>query len=180
MRRALLSTALVLTALIALAASPARAQVSWVVGADFHVGNAYFSLGYQRPAVRPYGYYEPVYYYRVRAPLRYDGVHCTSSCYLRDGYYYHHPSCPVVARHFQRYDFYPSRIWASVGIPYRYGGYHAAPRPYYRHDYRRYDHRYYDRRHYDRRYDSHGRGHGWGHSKGRGRGHHEHGPHCHH
>lgn len=165
MRRALLPFALVVAAATGLAAAPARADIGWVGGADFRVGGAYFSLGFHRPATPYYGYYEPVYYYRVRAPLRYAGVRCTSACYLRDGYYHHHPTCPVVSHHFRRYDYHPGRAWSSIGVPYRYYGHHdyRPPRPYYRWDDRRDDHR----------------GRGWGHYKSRGRGHYKHDRHKH-
>lgn len=171
MRRALLPSALVLAAVTGLAAAPAQADVGWVGGADFRVGGAFFSLGFHRPATPYYGHYEPVYYYRVRAPLRYAGVQCTSACYLRDGYYHHHPTCPVVSHHFRRHDYYPGRAWASIGVPYAYYGYRPPAygyRPPLRPDYR-WDDRWDDR---------HGRGHGRGHDRGRGRGHHKHDRHC--
>ncbi|MEZ5333021.1 MAG: hypothetical protein R2991_13435 [Thermoanaerobaculia bacterium] len=178
MRRALPAIALALTISTLLAVPPAGAEVAWVAGADFSVGGAYFSLGFQSPAVQPYSRYEPVYYYRVRQPLHYEGVHCTSACYLRDGYTYHHPSCPLVARHFAAYRFAPTRIWASLGVPYGVRGYappaygyRQPPVVYYRGP--RYDVHRYDR-HDDGRRD-HGRGHGRGHGHG-----HQHGPHCHH
>jgi len=170
MRRALLPSALALIALTGLAPASAGADVGWVVGSDFRVGGAYFSLGFYRPAVPHYDYgHQPTYYYRARAPLRYAGVQCTTACYLQDGYYHHHPTCPVVSHHLRRYDYHPSRVWASIGVPYgHYGyrppayGYRPPPRPYYR---------------YDHRWDDH-RGRGHGHDRGRGHGHHKHGPHC--
>jgi hypothetical protein len=173
MRRALLLSIPVLAVLIPFIASPARAEVGWVAGADFRVGGASFSLGFHGPAVSHYGRYQPAYYYRVGTPLSYPGVRCTSACYLRDGYHHHHPSCPVVAGYFGRYDFHPTRIWASIGVPHAYYGhrppaygYRPPPRPYYR----------YDPRFEVRRYDDH-RGHGR-HGRGHGRGHHKHGPGC--
>lgn len=154
MKRALLVSTLCVSALsLGGGLAPAEASGNWFVAADFAVGGAYFSLGYQQPAYGYPGYYapQPVYYYRVDRPLPYPGLHCTSACYLRDRHYYHHPSCPLVAHHFRRYDYRPR--WGYSGPVVHYRPYYPA-RPYYWHD----------RRGWDDWDDYRGhRGHGWGH-----------------
>ncbi len=90
---------------------------SWIgVAGDFTVGGAQFSFGYNRPAYG--GYYQPNYYYRVRQPLpSYWGHRCTSACYVRDPYTYHHASCPLVGAFFDYHHYRPA--WGGYGIAYQ-------------------------------------------------------------
>ncbi len=151
---------------------PAEAgRLRWHAGADFRVGGFDFSIGFSGP--QHYGIdYRPDFYYRTRAPLRYAGYQCSSACYMRDSWSYHHRSCPVVGHHFALGGFDPYPAWHHVQYAW-FGGY---PAPWYYtyrdHDYRRYGYRdygYHGRRHYGHKYRGHG--HGYGHYKGRGRGH---------
>jgi hypothetical protein len=186
MRKMLMTAVLASATMLAPGLSPqAQASHDWFeIGAVFRVGAAHiaFALG------RPFGYYEPAYYYRYDQPIRYRGHSCSRQCFHDAGYYYHHESCPVVAAHFSHYRV--DRRWAFDRYAPRYsygGGYdrydHGYRDRYDRYDdhgrYDRYDdHRYrrgdsyrrydrYDR--YDDRYDR-----GRGHSRGRGRGHRHH------
>lgn len=136
-RHRLVAVALALaTLLVPLGVAPPAAEAghgSWIaIAGAFAVGGAQFSFGYHEPG---YGHYQPAYYYRVNRPLPYHGGHrCTTYCYVRDDYYYHHPSCPLVGAYFEHYNYRPT-----------YYGHHRpyyVPRPYVHH-----------------RYHGHGRGH---------------------
>jgi hypothetical protein len=152
MRRLVIPVLAVATLVLAglAAPQPAAAGTRWFAGADFSVGGVYFSLGFfdgLAPGRAPH------HYYRTARPLSYPGLHCTSACYVADGYYYHDRSCPVVRSYFSHYHYDPYPAWGFAdrpgvvvfGAPYRY-----APAPRYYRPWRR-DVRF-DRR-YDRRFD---------------------------
>ncbi len=135
------------------ASTPAQASVRWHAGAGFRVGGLDFSIGFNAPSYFAPGY-RPVFFYRTRAPLHFDGYACTSACYIRDSYRYHDRACPLVRRHFAAYRFDPFNAWRYVD----YGRFGYDRRPYdYRwrdHDRYRYDRHRYDRHRHDHRYDS--------------------------
>ncbi len=160
------------------AASPARADhVDFSVGATFPVGHGIVSLMIGQPAYG-YGNRYPAYgrswesqpfYFRVATPIHAHGVHCSTRCYTRGGYGYHHPSCPALHAYFDGYNVHPSGHWPysswapdwgsygwrapSYRAP-RYSGSYGYPYQGYRNDGRRYDDRRYSTRPYDgRRYE---------------------------
>ena len=185
-RLAVVASLGVLLLVLPVFAAPARADHShWSIGAGFHVGNVHFRL-----AFGGHDHHRPGYYYRTDHRLRYRGHRCSDRCFRAAGSVYHHPSCSLVAAHFDHhhvapvflFDRYaPPPVWRGryydghrFGSPYVYDGHrrhHRHPRVH--HDRHHRDHRYdhdrhhrsydrHDRRHWkDRRHDGHrGRGHG--------------------
>ena len=58
---------------------------------------------------RSYPVHRGVPYFRASHPIHYQGVACSSACYLGAGGTYHHPSCPLVSHHFRRHGYDPYR-----------------------------------------------------------------------
>lgn len=156
-----LALLLVVLAAAVATARPVEAGVSFHVGGGFTVGGLHFHVGVHD--------YDTVRYYRVDRPLVVAGAHCTDRCYVRGGYHYHHPSCPLVRAYFREYGYRAIESYGAYA-PRPYVVY-PAPRPSYRvrvyPSYRHYRpaprhyevrHPRYDRRHhrYDhRRHDHH-------------------------
>ncbi|MDH3402709.1 MAG: hypothetical protein OES32_04695 [Acidobacteriota bacterium] len=155
MRRIVPSLALAV-ALLYLPGIPAAASPHVFAGIDFAVADVGFSLGFadlghRRGRGRGHDDHDGGYYYRTRVPLTSREHRCSDACYLRDDVYYHHPECPVVLQHFDRYGFDPYPVWTALpddGLfyyPYAHGP------------------EFHD--------DHHGRRHGGGHGGRRGRRH---------
>ncbi len=133
----------------------AEAQAFWNVVGDVRIGGVHFSVGVHSPYAGRYGR-DRGYFYRTSHRLSYGNRRCNSSCYRRNGYAYHHESCPLLGAHIDYYGappaYYGLRDWRR-GDRYRYDGYGYSDRD--RGRGRRY------------RYD---RGRGRGRRRGRGRG----------
>jgi hypothetical protein len=141
--------------LLPLTAQAAHADhVGWSFGAGFHVGNAYFSLGFGAHAG-----YAPGYYYRTSGRVYAQGHHCSDRCFRDGGIVYHAASCPLVRAYFDHYGVQPAFLFERFApAPLWRGRYYRdvtpwAPDRYYRRDdrYNRYDR--YDRYDRQRRYD---------------------------
>ena len=159
MRRILTAVALGAMMMVAPALVPAAEadHGDFVFGASFLIGGAHFNIGYFPTA------HAPVYYYRTRAPLHYQGHRCHDRCYHRGGYGYHHASCPLVQRHFRHYRYEPHTVFERYSPRfhghrhYDYGRYDRG-RDHRHYDFdrgrnRRHDHDRWDRRSRDRRHD---------------------------
>jgi hypothetical protein len=150
-----LTAALCLATLLSLAAATPPAHAShddwFVLGGAFRVGHFSFSILVGDPGPEfPYGYY-----YRTPQRLAYRGYHCTSACLLRDGYVYHHDSCPVLAHHLAVYRFDPFDLHYQFAPPHPVWFHHHFDRRlpqhwHHRHD--RFDRREDDRHRGDRRW----------------------------
>lgn len=156
MRRILTAVALGAMTMVAPALVPAAEadDVDFVFGASFRIGGAHFNIGYS-PTV-----HAPVYYYRTRAPLHYQGHRCHDRCYHRGGYSYHHASCPLVQRHFRHYRYEPHSVFVRYAPRFHGYGHDGFDRGHRRHrGHDRWDRRDRDRRHDRDRWDRRGRDH---------------------
>lgn len=158
-----ITKALCFAALLTLAGAAVPAQAShddWFLpGGAFRVGHLSFSILLGDPGGGyPYGYY-----YRTSDRLAYHGLHCSSACLLRDGYAYHHESCPLVLHHLEHYRFDPFDLHYRYAPPHPVWFSHRYDRrlPYQWHHHNRFDYKdRYDRRdRYDRDYGRHDRDH---------------------
>ena len=158
MRKSILALAIAaLVVPLLVAPQAAEASAYWNVGTNFSVGGVHFSLGF----IRPYRYrsqYTPSYYYRTSHRISHRGYSCGSACYVKDDYYYHDRSCPLVDYHFRHNRFDPNRAFSHGGYGYSsyYRSHAPAPRYYGSRHHRSYDwcqsHQRYERR--DDRYSS--------------------------
>lgn len=156
MRKSILALAIA-ALVVPLLAAPQTAEASayWNVGTNFSVGGVHFSLGF----IRPHHYrseYSPSYYYRTSHRISHRGYSCGSACYVKDDYYYHDRSCPLVDYHFRHSGFDPYRAFSHGGYGYSsyYRRHSPAPRYYGSGHYRSHDrHQSYQR--YERRDDHH-------------------------
>lgn len=115
MSRTLVALVLVPTLfLLPALAQPAEAHGGgFSAGGWFSVGGVSFSLVFGAPV---YGG-PPGYYYRTPARFDYPGVHCTDRCFIRDGYAYHDPGCPVLGRYLARYHQRPYLLFEGYAPP---------------------------------------------------------------
>ena len=114
-----LLAAVAVTGLLAASKPASAGHVDFSVGATFPVGHGVVSLMIGQPAYG-YQYRYPTYgrsweaqpfYYRVAAPIHIHDARCSSRCYIRGGYEYHHPSCQSLHAYFDSYNVHPSGYW---------------------------------------------------------------------
>ncbi len=136
----------------------AQAAAYWQIVGDVRIGGVHFSVGVHSPYAGRYGGH-PGYYYRTTHRLNYKKHRCSTYCYRRRDYAYHHESCPILGAHIERYGapsaYYGPRSWGRGG-DYRYDGYGYS---------------YRDQGHGHARRHRHNRGRGRGPRRGQGRGH---------
>lgn len=98
-----------LVALVGLGAPVHAAADDWSLGGIFEVGGVHFRVGWHDG-----DHHRGLY---VRAESTLGGVHRSTFCFRDGDHLYHHPTCPLVRRHFRRHDLRPERVIARHSPP---------------------------------------------------------------